>query len=92
MFQRIGLAFAKRYKHLSEVLPSEFLQDLDYTYLAHSDGAITLATLAEETLRTFEMQGKYLQALNEQAGGGFEPTWYWRLLAQVRERLQLFLA
>lgn len=91
MFQRIGLAFAKRYKHLSEVLPDEFRRDLDYTYLAQSKGSDDLATLAEETLRAFEMQGKRLQALSEQAGGGFEPIWYWRLLAQVRERLQPFL-
>lgn len=91
MFQRIGLAFAKRYKHLSEVLPVEFLQDLDSTYVAADAGPADLATLAEETLRTLEMRGKHLNALSQQAGGGFEAAWYQRLLAQTRTRLQPFL-
>jgi hypothetical protein len=91
MYRQVGVYFAKRYKHLSEILPPEFLTDLEYTYLAPAALPLDPAALADATLRLFEMTGKHLQQLSDRAGGGFEPEWYWQLHRQVGERLVAFL-
>jgi hypothetical protein len=90
LFRRCGVWFFKRYKHLSEVLPEEFLADLEYVH-TRSEATHDLGEIAEETLRTFEMAGKHLSGMSRQVGGGFEPEWYDRLLAQVREDLAPFV-
>jgi hypothetical protein len=91
MYRRVGIYFAKRYKHLSEVLPPDYLQDLAYTYQAPGSAPLDPVSLAGAMLRVCKMTGKYLQALSDQAGGGFEPAWFWRLHAQTREKLGLWL-
>ena len=88
LFRRTGLAFPKRYKHFSDILPPESLADLHYTYQEQSADPLDPKALAEALLRTLDMYGKHLQALSDQAGGGFEPEWYWRLLEQTRGKLQ----
>ena len=91
LFRRSGVWFFKRYKHLSEVLSDEFLEDLEYVHVQTGDRPRDLGTVAEETLRTFEMAGKHLREMSLEVGGGFEPEWYDRLLDQVREELAPFL-
>ncbi|MEZ4663578.1 MAG: hypothetical protein R2911_39050 [Caldilineaceae bacterium] len=92
MYRRIGLSFAKRFKHFSEILPPEFQSDLAYTYLAAGADPLDPAALAAATLRMFEMYGKHLQALSAEYSGPFKPDWYWRLFAQTKEKLASFLA
>ncbi|MEZ4711852.1 MAG: hypothetical protein R3A44_32000 [Caldilineaceae bacterium] len=92
MYRRIGLSFAKRFKHFSEILPPAFQSDLAYTYLAAGADPLDPATLAAATLRTFEMYGKHLQALSDAHNGPFKADWYWRLFAQTQEKLAPFLA
>lgn len=91
MYRLAGLAFAKRYKHLSQVLPSAYLVDLDETYTQVGTDPMDPKVMAATLLRLFEVKGKYLQLLSDQAGGGFEPEWYWRLLEQTRGKLAEFL-
>ncbi|MCB0097354.1 MAG: hypothetical protein KDE50_00365 [Caldilineaceae bacterium] len=91
LYRRIGLSFAKRFKHFSEILPSAYQADLAYTYLAAGADPLEPAALAAATLRTFEMYGKHLQALSAEHDGPFKPDWYWRLFAQTKEKLAPFL-
>ena len=92
MYRRVGIYYAKRYKHLSEVLPPDYLADLEYTYQETGQAPLAPRSLAAATLRLFAMTGKHLQALSDQAGGGFAPEWYWRLHSQTEERLRPWLA
>jgi hypothetical protein len=90
MYRRIGIYFAKRYKHLSEVRPPEFQQDLASTYQP-AGPPLDPAALAVATVRLCAVYGKHLQALSHAAGGGFEPAWYWRLYAQTIDKLRPWL-
>jgi hypothetical protein len=90
-YRRVGIYYAKRYKHFSDVLPPDHLADLAYTYQTGSTTPLDPAALAGALLRVCEMTGKHLQALSDQAGGGFEPEWYWRLHAQTAEKLRPWL-
>ena len=91
MFRRIGLRYAKRYKHLSEVLPAEFISDLEKTHIRCGESPLEPTAVADATMRTFDILGKHLQALSDKVGGGFESEWYYRLRHQVRQMLQPFL-
>jgi hypothetical protein len=90
MYRRVGIYFAKRFKHLSEVLPPEFQRDLASTYQPEGMPLDTFA-LAVTTVQLCAVYGKHLQALSQAAGGGFEPAWYWRLHAQTIDRLRPWL-
>lgn len=91
MYRRIGVSFGKRSKHLSEVLPEEFLTDLDQTHIEADQSSRDFGALAGALMRSFKVLGKHIQALSGQAGGGFEPEWYYRLYAQTEEELRPFL-
>jgi hypothetical protein len=87
LYRRVGIYYAKRYKHLSKVLPADYLADLEDTYQAPGLAPLAPQSLAEASLRLFAVTGKHLQALSDQAGGGFEPDWYWLLYSQTVEKL-----
>lgn len=91
LFRRAGVWFFKRYKHLSEVLPAEFLADLDGTYYQSGSSPLDPRTVAMETIKTLEKVGKHLRAMSDQVGGGFEPEWYEMMLSSVREQLHPFV-
>jgi hypothetical protein len=91
LYRRLGLQFAKRYKHLSEVLPAPWLADLERTYMSPSTFPLDPASIAAAMLALFDVVGKHIQALSEQAGGGFEPLWYARLYRQVQADLYMML-
>ncbi|MDQ5852695.1 MAG: hypothetical protein M3380_11625, partial [Chloroflexota bacterium] len=38
MYRRLGVVYAKRYKHFSEVLPPDWIADLDRTYMRNGTG------------------------------------------------------
>ncbi len=86
MYQRLGLAYAKRYKHFSEIFPAEWLADLDRTYMQSEADPLDRIAMAEAYIHLFDVLGKHLQALSNKAGGGFEPEWYARLHHQVSEK------
>ena len=90
MYRRLGLSYAKRFKHFSEVLPASFLVDLERTYMRSSVAPLDPAAMAAAYVTLFEVLGSHLQALSDQVGGGFEPAWYWRLHAQIRAKLHMF--
>ena len=92
LFRRVGVWFYKRYKHLSEILPEEYLSDLDRTYELTSATEKDPGAIAAQTLTTLEMAGKHLQAMGDQIGGGFEPDWYQLMLSRTREQFGPFIA
>ena len=92
MYRRIGLAFPKRSKHLSEVLPKDFIEDLNETRIEAGRSPRDTSSVAEALLRTFKVVGRHLQALSDQAGGGFEAEWYDRLYGQTAEELRSFIS
>lgn len=91
MYRLTGLAFAKRFKHLSQVLPAAYLADLDKTYMQAGADPMDPNALVDVMMRLYEVKGNYLQLLSDKADGGFEPKWYWRLLEQTRARFNEFL-
>lgn len=91
LFRRVGVWFYKRYKHLSEILPEEFLSDLDRTYEVTAASEKDPGGIAAQTLTTLEIAGQHLQAMGEQVGGGFEPEWYQLMLSKTREQFQPFM-
>jgi hypothetical protein len=90
MYRRIGMRFGKRAKHLSQVLPAAWLTELTESYPAASP--LKSSAFVEALIRIFRFQGAHLQALNDMAGGGFEPFWYWRLYEQMSEELRALAA
>jgi hypothetical protein len=90
MYRRLGIAYAKRFKHFSEVLPQAFLADLERTYMPGGAAPLDAGAMATAYVALFEVLGRHLQALADQAGGGFEPTWYWRLHHQISAKLSAF--
>jgi len=87
MYRYIGVWFAKRYKHFSQLLTAECLQDLRYTYLRPGAEPLDPSALAEATLRTYTMIGKYLARLSERYGGQFQAEWYGLLHQRVQASL-----
>ena len=87
MYRDVGVYFAKRYKHFSEILTPECLADLRYTYLRPGADQQEPAALAEATLRTYEKIGKYLERLGRRYGGKFAAEWYWLLHEQIEASL-----
>ena len=90
MYRRAGLRYAKRFKHFSEVLPPAFLADLERTYMPPAAGPLDPGAMATAYVALFEVLGEHLQALSDQAGGGFEPHRYWRLHQQMRAQFRMF--
>ena len=91
MYRRLGLVFAKRYKHLSHVLPAAWIADLERTYVRPGARQLDPIAIATALIELFAVTGKHLQALSDQAGGGFEAHWYQRLYEQVKDELTLFI-
>jgi len=91
LWRRVGLFYSKRAKHMSEIFPAAWLTELNQTYPALSTGHLDKAPLAQALVAIFQLQGQHLQSLSDQATGGFEPIWYWRLHTQMREQLQQFM-
>lgn len=90
LYRRAGIRFAKRYKHLTSVLPSEHLADYRQSFVEASGTERDKAALAETCMRVITLIGKHLEALSEKAGGGFDKRWYNRLLAINEKRFQNF--
>ena len=74
-----------------DVLSAEQLADLAYTYEQLSATGVEPAQLAATLVCLIQIKGKYLQLLNDKAGGGFEPTWYWRVHGQTEQKMQEYL-
>lgn len=91
MYRQIGLSYGKRAKHLSEIFPAAWLEELEQTYPYPCSSRLDVGALVEALIETYRLQGQHLQALSEQAGGGFEPMWYWRLHEQMSAKLRAFL-
>jgi hypothetical protein len=91
MYRRIGLSYLKRAKHLSEIFPAAWLEELEKTYPYPCNSRLDTAALIRALIETFRLQGQHLHALAEQAGGGFEPLWYWRLHEQMSRKLEAFI-
>lgn len=90
MYRRIGIYFAKRYKHFSEILPVAWLNDVARTHTRAGADPFDIRAMAAASIEMFAVFGQHLQALSEQAGGGFESTWYWRLYEQTTKELKQF--
>jgi len=90
MYRRLGLSYAKRFKHFSEVLPPAFLADLERTYMPPGAVPLDRGAMAIVYVALFEVLGEHLQALSDQPGGGFEPRWYWRLHHQTSAKFRAF--
>ncbi|RIK24958.1 MAG: hypothetical protein DCC55_40955 [Chloroflexi bacterium] len=91
MYRRIGLSYLKRAKHLSEILPAAWLEELEQTYPYPCAARLDQGAVVQALIETFRFQGYHLQALSEQAGGGFEPLWFWRLYEQMSQKLKAFI-
>jgi hypothetical protein len=83
MYRRLGLEYAKRFKHFSEIFPVEWLADLDRTYMPSGAAPLEPSAMARAYIELFGVLGKHLQALSDKASGGFEPEWYARLHRQI---------
>ena len=90
LYLRLGMRYGKRAKHFSELFPQEWLADLTQTYVRAGENPLDVNVLVQTLLDEFAMLGKHLQALSDQAGGGFEATWYWRLYEQMTATLKQF--
>lgn len=90
LYRRIGMRYGKRAEHLTELFPQEWLDDLGQTYVRASENPLETSVLVDTLIREFAVLGKHLQALSDQAGGGFEARWYWRLYEQMKQELQPF--
>jgi hypothetical protein len=90
MYRQLRIKYPTRYKHFSEVLRPPFLADLERTYMRAGAAPFDSDAMAEAYIALFEVLGMHLQALSDQAGGGFEPAWYWRLHQQITSKLTTF--
>ena len=88
MYRQIGLSYLKRSKHLSEIFPAAWLEELEQTYPYPCPSRLDTGALVQALIEIFRFQGQHLQVLSEQAGGGFEPLWYWRLHDQMSKELK----
>ena len=91
MYRRLGLTYAKRFKHFSEIFPTAWLIDLDKTYMSPGASPLDVSAMAEAYINLFAVIGKHLQALSDKAGGGFEPIWYFNLANLVEEQFRHFI-
>jgi len=90
LYLRLGMRYGKRAKHFSELFPQEWLADLKHTYVRAGENPLDVNVLAHALVDGFAVLGKHLQALSDQAGGGFEAKWYWRLYDQMATELSQF--
>ncbi|HYN88659.1 MAG TPA: hypothetical protein VER55_09020, partial [Ardenticatenaceae bacterium] len=91
MYQRIGLRFSKRIKHLSVVLPPNFQADLTSTYPRPGESSLDPKALAAAILRTLQAVRKHLHTLSDTAGGGFNTVWFDRMYQNTEcELLRLY--
>ena len=89
-YLRLGMQYGKRAKHFSELFPQEWLDDLKQTYIRAGENPLDVNMLVQTLLDEFAVLGKHLQALSDQADGGFEAAWYWRLYDQMTTTLKQF--
>jgi len=87
MYQRLGIQFAKRIKHLSRVLPADYQADLASTYPLAGESSLAPHALASTILRTLQIIRRHLVSLSEAAGGGFEAAWFDRIYQQTEHAL-----
>lgn len=90
MYQRLGMQYPKRSRHLNEIWPQEFRNDFAATYQRGGASALDVPAMAAAYGRLFDALGKHLAALSEQVGGGFEQAWYRRLSEQIKRDLVPF--
>ena len=83
MYHVVGIRYAKLYKHLSEVMPERILLDLRSTYGDYE----TPKAIARTLITIFDLIGKYMQELGDKIGGGFDPSWYWRIYGNIVSQL-----
>lgn len=76
MYQRLGVQYPKRSRHLNEIWPQEFRDDFAATYQRGGASALDVATMATAYSRLFDILERHFQALSDQVGGGFERAWY----------------
>ncbi len=84
MWRRSGLRKGKRAKHMSEIFPADWLTALNDTYPRKPT---VLSSLVAPLVRIYELQAEHLQALADEAGGGFPFTWYERHYTWLRREL-----
>lgn len=85
MYDCVGVDYARRYKHFSELFPDEYLSDLWSTY-----GDLSFKGMALSMIVLWRMVGKYLQILSDRVDGGFDTRWYWNIWNIVEEQLAEF--
>jgi hypothetical protein len=90
LYLRLGMRYGKRAKHFSELFPQAWLDDLEQTYVRAGENPLDVNVLVKTLVDEFAVLGKHLQALSDQAGGGFEADWYWRLYDQMTTELSQF--
>ena len=81
MYDVVGIDYARRYKHFTELFSGKQLDDLASTY---SGG------VAGDMITLWYLVGKYLQNLSDKIGGGFDADWYWNIYAVVKSQLLEF--
>ena len=89
LYRRSGLWYSKRYKHFSEIFPQAWLDDFAATYM-DSATPFDPAALARAHVRLFEMVGKHLQALSDEAGGGFDSRWFHHVFDKISAQFREF--
>ena len=90
LYRHLGLKYAKKYKHLSTVLPVDYLAHYRMSFV-QGTGKPEFGPLAEAAIRTFTLMGQYLQEMSERAGGGVDEIWFNRILTLNKTRLQVFM-
>ncbi len=91
MYQRIGLRFSKRIKHLNVILPVDFQADLVGTYPGPGEGGLASNALAAAILRTLQALRKHLEALSKEVGGRFDSVWFDRMYQHTYNELAAWL-
>jgi len=90
MYRRLKIGYSSRYKHFSEFMPPAWCNQFVKTYIQGDPASLDPVAVARAYIRLLELWAEHLQALGEQAGGGFQPQWFFRIQAQVIEQLDAF--
>lgn len=90
MYRRLNIGYSCRYKHFSEFMPLDWGHQFSETYVQGNPADLNPAALARAYIRLLQLWGEHLQALGKAAGGGFQPTWFFRIQQQVIEQLEDF--
>lgn len=90
MYRRLNIGYSSRYKHFSEFMPPAWAKQFIDTYVQGDPSRLDPAAMARAYIRLLQLWGEHLQALGEQAGGGFQPTWFFGIQRQVIQQLTTF--